>query len=149
KTTDGGTWWTKTGMVECAWPLAVDPVGTVYAGGDGMYKSTDGGTSWTQINTGLPCREQCDAIRAVTVDSAGNVYAGTRNNGVYMTTNGGTSWTQINTGLTDLFINALAVDSTGNVYAGTIGGGVFTYTNTIPKSTPTPTNKVGKAGVPG
>jgi len=60
RSTDNGDNWTpvNTGL-DCGniWSLAINPVGTIFAGtagcGTGVYRSTDNGDSWTLVSTGL------------------------------------------------------------------------------------------------
>lgn len=59
--------------------------------GDGIFKSVDGGTSWTQLaNT-----TSYSFIQKLIVDSAGNLYAATRDYGVVKSSDGGANWTAI------------------------------------------------------
>ena len=72
--------------------LAIDPVTptTLYAGTQGVWKSTDGGATWTI--TGLTDREQYSlAIDPVTPTT---LYAG-RSGAIARSTDGGASWTSV------------------------------------------------------
>ena len=73
-------------------------------------------------------------IRSFTINSEGQLFAGTLG-GVFQSTDNGESWTEFNTGLTNLNILSLAVNSNGHIFAGTYGSGVFYWF----------TNKDGKA----
>jgi hypothetical protein len=111
KSTDGGSSWSETTLVQVApiMAIVVDPssddrvlVGTalppvcagpcVPTGPPGLYASTDGGTSWSDVsgeNTGLLFATSL----AIDPVSSGVVYAGTYQ-GLYKSTDGGTTWEQ-------------------------------------------------------
>jgi ligand-binding sensor domain-containing protein len=65
-----------------------------------------------------------DCVNALTVNPAGDLFAGT-GAGVYRSGNNGNSWMAVNSGLTHPRVSALAVDPAERLYAGTEGGGVF------------------------
>ncbi len=118
--------------------LAIDPTSpqTIYAGGEGVFKSTDAGASWSVVYvTSLP-----NYITALAIDptSPQTIYAGGTGahigGGVFKSTDAGRNW--INTGMTDTDVYALAIDpkSPQTIYAGTRymdahGGGVFKSTD--------------------
>src|SRR2546427_180126 len=84
--------------------LVVDPndVNTVYAGADGLFKSTDGGEHWS--DTGF-----LNVLSlVVTPQDSNTLYAGTEEAGVFKSTNGGADWSA--TGLTKRKVWALALD---------------------------------------
>jgi photosystem II stability/assembly factor-like uncharacterized protein len=101
---------------------------TLYAGGEGVFKSTDGGQTWAAINTGLPNSSQVNALVIDPIHPS-TLYAGTNNYGVFKSTDGGQHWTAINTGLFNTYVSALALDPTTptTLYAG--GEGVFKSTD--------------------
>ncbi len=56
KTTDGGTSWINAGLSHTSvFSLVIDPTNpaTLYAGGNGVFKSVDSARSWTSIDSGL------------------------------------------------------------------------------------------------
>jgi len=57
------------------------------------FSRAGNGGSWSAINTGLTSLD----VRALVVDPAGALYAGTNGGGVFKSSNGGTSWSAINT----------------------------------------------------
>lgn len=123
-------WWDP--MVDA---LAVDNKGNVFAGGlfnkAGKVSAANiakwNGSSWEALAGKMSDIYSDCQVSALTVDSAGNVYAG----GVFQTVDGisanyiakwnGSSWEALGSGI-DLGlyskVNALAVDFSGNVYAG-------------------------------
>jgi len=66
-------------------------------------------------------------IRAFTINSTGDIFAGTSGGGVFRSTDNGGSWIAVNNGLTSGVIFALAINSSGHIFAG--GGGVFRSTD--------------------
>lgn len=119
--------WTSSGPEGAAvWVMAVDPQApeTLYAGAQGVWKSTDGGGHWNESSEGIPP----DRLRALAVDPVNHqtVYAGTDGSGVFKSTDGGGSWSAINTGLSGDRVFSLAVHPTtpATVFAGLIHGGV-------------------------
>ncbi len=90
----------------------------------GVFRSTDNGDSWTQINSSLTNT----FVFAFTINSSGDIFAGT-NGGVLRSTDNGDNWAQINNGLTNTPVQALAVNSSGDIFAGTKSGGVFRSTD--------------------
>lgn len=87
--------------------LLVKPNGFIYTGTSGysVFRTTNGGTDWTMLYAGIGDDR---FINALTVDSSGNIYAGT-DLGVYKSTNDGDMWYQSNNGLMDTVIYELAV----------------------------------------
>lgn len=72
---------------------SADPA-TLYAGGDGFWKSTNGGASWSAISFGGSSPVAIDPTTPTTV------YVGSNGSGLWKSTNGGDGWAAINTGLT-------------------------------------------------
>ena len=101
RSTDGGVSWGQL-LHSPAYvnAVAVDqnsgtPSQTLYAGGDGVWKSTDFGSHWNEVGlTG--------GVNSLSVDPSNGltVYAGS-SNGVYKTTNGGENWNPINNGISN------------------------------------------------
>jgi hypothetical protein len=99
---------------------------TVFAGtmGAGVFRLVSGATSWVSASAGLPSLD----VRALLVDAAGVVHAGTAG-GLFASADGGDSWSPKGTGLpsgADSTISALAADpsAASTLYAGT-GVGLF------------------------
>jgi ligand-binding sensor domain-containing protein len=68
-------------------------------------------------------------IRALTINSRGDIFAGTFAGGVFRSNDNGGSWTAVNFGLTSRFVYALAINPSGHIFAGT-DDGVFRSTDT-------------------
>src|SRR6266851_4622928 len=70
--------------------LVIDPSdpSTLYAGAQGIFKSTDAGEHWSE--TGFPRR----AVISLAVDPnhSSTIYASTSETGVFKSTNGGEDW---------------------------------------------------------
>ena len=108
------------------WAVAVDPVhtSTVYAAGNGVWKTTNGGATWKRVlqngvvNLGIDPR-QPETVYASGMKGYQN--KATRNS-IYKTANGGSSWRATGPrGLHDgYFGHPIAVDrrAPGTVYAG-------------------------------
>jgi len=76
---------------------------------------------WEPINTGLTDT----GVFAFTINSGGDIFAGTVGSGVFRSSDNGDNWSASNTGLTNTSVLALAINSSGDIFAGTDGGGVF------------------------
>jgi ligand-binding sensor domain-containing protein len=103
-----GTSWQYLGLVNAQiLSLLVKPNGFIYAGTSGysVFRSTNGGTDWTMLYAGIGDDR---FINALTIDSSGNIYAGT-DLGVYKSTNDGDMWYQSNNGLMDTVVCELTV----------------------------------------
>jgi photosystem II stability/assembly factor-like uncharacterized protein len=104
--------------------LGANRQGTLFAGTlGGINRSTNGGASWTRVTS-----IASGGIFAITLDSKGDIFAGTFGGGVYRSTDNGDTWEPFNTGLTDTNIYAIAVTTfEGREYiaAGTGSRGVF------------------------
>lgn len=80
KSTDGGTTWGGGNYLQfmetIIRALAIDPnqPSTLFAAGDGVFRSTDAGGSWQHFDTGLPC---CVGVEALIIDPTSMLYAGT------------------------------------------------------------------------
>jgi ligand-binding sensor domain-containing protein len=61
-------------------------------------------------------------VRALAVNPAGHVFAGTFGGGVFRSTNNGNSWVAVNDGLMNPTVRALVVDASGRIFAGTPSG---------------------------
>jgi photosystem II stability/assembly factor-like uncharacterized protein len=102
--------------------LAVDPLSpsTIYAGGQGIFKSTNAGASWIEVDGGVT-----GVTYAVAIDprSLGIVYAGGET-GFYKTTNGGVLWSLLRQ-QTYEGVGTLAIDPTtpSRLHASTLNVG--------------------------
>jgi photosystem II stability/assembly factor-like uncharacterized protein/fibronectin type 3 domain-containing protein len=106
------------------WRLAIDPTtpATIYAAGDGVFRSDDAGVTWKPINAGLGTLD----VRALSIDPASplTLYAGTWGQGIYRTDDGGLHWSQMSVGLGDFHVVSIAIagDATRRLYVGTDDG---------------------------
>ena len=103
-----GSSWQYLGLVNAQiLSLLVKPNGFIYAGTSGysVFRSTNGGTDWTMLYAGIGDER---FINALTIDSSGNIYAGT-DLGVYKSTNDGDMWFQSSSGLMDTVVYELTV----------------------------------------
>src|SRR5207253_1914195 len=98
----------------------------LYAGGNGIFKSTDKGANWRAIHQGLP--PSID-VSSIVVDSHSAVYLGTRDSGIFKSTDVGATWVAISSGLTSNWVSALALQNRTTVYAGTPELGIFRSTD--------------------
>jgi len=107
--------------------ITVDPSspGSVYAYGEGLWRSTDSGSSWAPIESAT----QIAGVSDVAVDPihAGSIYLATHGSGVFRSLDGGETWAPSNEDLTVLWIDRLAFDPEhpGTLWAATNGGGIF------------------------
>ena len=119
--TDGGNTWLSrdSAFTRMVRGIAVRD-SEIYAGGDGMFKSTDDGANWITIENGMQGYQS--SINGIAVD--GNKVFATTVTGLMLSTDEGESWTQI--GGNDLSVettNCIGIyDST--VIVGTTGGTV-------------------------
>ena len=140
RSTNGGISWSEVSADSATYSnrivdMASDGSGTIYAArwnGD-MVVSTDNGNSWS-------VRAEFHFMSCLTVDGAGNVYAG-KFDGVEKSTDGGVTWTMLpaaglvgQSGQHRSWVTALEVDGAGNLFVGTqasefsisdYGSGVF------------------------
>lgn len=120
---DNGATWTRINNQWNAgtpWTIRVDAnSGAIYVGTSmGVYKTTDGGANWTLTLSGKD-------VRALELDSFGNIYAGTGGAGVFKSVDGGANWTENSNGLSFYkVIQAMTKNSSDEIFAGTIGNGV-------------------------
>lgn len=61
--------------------------------GDGIWRSTNGGGSWTQLSS--TTGSTFEYVQKIVVDSAGIVYAATRDGGIQKSTDHGSSWSKV------------------------------------------------------
>lgn len=100
---------------------------------------------WTPFNTGLPLgsgTNQLPNIRALTTDSSGRTFAGTRSGnlapvGLFMAADTGAVWTDVGAGLPSKEVLSLITAPDGTVWCGVDGFGVFSYDGSgwIPRNT--------------
>jgi hypothetical protein len=98
--------------------------------GIGIFKSIDGGATWSY----LPSTSSFLYTTRLVVDSAGNVYAGTRvSGGLQRSTDGGATWTNITpSGVPSVDVCDLELSSTGRLHAvfGIIATNSYRFTDT-------------------
>jgi hypothetical protein len=105
------------GLVSC---LALNGR-TIFAGGNGVYRSDDDGITWINMSEGIGGK----SIQALAVKGR-NIFAGT-NDGVLIATIDSAGWRAIDSGLTSRNIRSFAVNDKC-VFSATPGG-VFVSTN--------------------
>jgi photosystem II stability/assembly factor-like uncharacterized protein len=115
--------WVKLGLNDYIVSLAVDKNNRLYAGGNGMYRSTDSGASWTKISNGLPN----NFVHALEINSSDHLFAGLSYAGVHRSIDNGDQWTSINPSLVNVV--DFAFDATGNIYAVAVVDGIFRSTD--------------------
>jgi photosystem II stability/assembly factor-like uncharacterized protein len=131
RSSDGGSTWTSSDSgltIPWVWALASDRGGYLYAGtgvdlagfGGGIFRSTDNGLHWEE-----KLHFDYSYVLSMTVDTQGNIYAGTQTSGLYRSTNRGGDWALVDINRP---VGCLASGPTGDVYAGT-GPGVFRSTD--------------------
>lgn len=101
--------------------------GSIYAGKNGVSRTTDGGLSWSLFTNGMPNvtgRYQVNRM----YNFNGTIYAGLDTMGVYTLPDGGSTWIQRNTGFpSNIVVKTFAAYFT-EIFAGT-DKGVFKSTN--------------------
>ncbi len=134
RTTDGGNFWTETGLTSpimfcTVKSLEIDRSGRIFAGTDssGAYYSDNEGIDWTPITSISGSDVSC-----FLVNHASKYFAGTLDRGVYISKDGGQDWESINEGLTDSTVTSLVIDPRGYLYAAT-SNGIFKSINTVTK----------------
>jgi photosystem II stability/assembly factor-like uncharacterized protein len=116
------------------WAIAIDPVrtSTVYAAGNGVWKSTNGGASWKHVLRNGALNLAVDPRRPEIVCASGGFQSQASRNSIYKTVNGGRSWRATGpAGLIDnYFGHPIVVDPRppGIIYAGG-SRGLFASTN--------------------
>jgi photosystem II stability/assembly factor-like uncharacterized protein len=103
--------------------LAINKNGDIFAGTNGIYRSTDNGQNFIQTNNLL----SNSFITALVIDSLGYIYASTTNGSIWLSTNNGFDWNTIDNGFTTKYISCLNVKSDGEIYAGTFDTGDIYY----------------------
>ncbi len=107
--------------------LGINANGDIYAGSDGIYRSTDRGDTWTYLSG----RDSL-SIAFFAINSQGHIFAGTRRicdfrtgscvgGGVYRSIDNGATWQRV--GLANRDIYGLVIDSTDNIFAA--AGGIY------------------------
>jgi len=93
----------------------------VWPGDDGDWMGASGGLPAAVAGTsgGLPAAD----VRALAVDEAGRIYAGTAGQGLYVSADGGLTWSAGGSRWADVF--SLAAGAQGRMYAGAAGGRVL------------------------
>jgi photosystem II stability/assembly factor-like uncharacterized protein len=118
RSADGATTWTKGGEglpSKDVAGLAASETAIYVAAKDGLFRSDDGGATFTKSDK--------RALRAVAVDTKGNVYIAS-DESVARSTDGAKTFSAMSDGLTNADVRSLST-SGSRLYAGTAGGGVF------------------------
>lgn len=129
RSTDHGARWTvsRLPVKSPVRRLVASPVQprTVYAGANGVYRSTDGGRTWSLASEGLLGNA---LILDLVAARNGAIYAGTPGGGmlesVYRRTDG-RSWQGSSQGITTLGVTTLAFQDSGVIWAGVPFKGLF------------------------
>lgn len=118
--------WTKVSGLQSFTNIV--PSGSVlFAGGDGVFRSTDNGSTWANADSGLPSSGSYVIAEHSNVLLAGD--QGSARNGFFVSTDGGASWAARDSGLgMNRVINCIMVDGS-DVFAGTSASGMFKSTN--------------------
>jgi photosystem II stability/assembly factor-like uncharacterized protein len=125
RSTDGGNSWVCINPGLSPNCLAINRSGHIFAGmGSGgiLNRSTDGGVSWVPIGMGIIGQ----AVLSLTLDSFGNIYAGS-NYGLYFSSDNGATFTQFQA-LPPNYVYDLLINADGTLLAGT-GAGIFSSTD--------------------
>jgi hypothetical protein len=144
KSVDDATSWSNDSYgLAGGTPLVIDPIQPLrlYAGGNGMFRSTDGGKTWSPINNGLAARFIValvidpltpTTLYVATIDSFGGA------GGVYKSTDGGNSWNLRRNGMTNTNLRSLAIDpvTPTTLYAGAFNGPIYKTTDGADNWTP-------------
>lgn len=94
-----------------------------YSGSSGVHHSTDGGGNWTYL--GLAG----EAVLSLTLDSEGNLYAGTKYNGLFKTTDMGQRWDQYQKGIEGIEVFRLKINQQNKIFVGSENEGIFRSTD--------------------
>ncbi|MBN2009823.1 T9SS type A sorting domain-containing protein [candidate division KSB1 bacterium] len=124
---DGQTWQRIDGerndwfLFDGVYDLVKNSQGHLFAAtNQGVFRSLDNGDTWEVFYEGLTN----NFVRALAINSADVIFAGSNNQGVFRSEDNGETWVQFNNGLTSLTVQCLAVNLLGDVFAGT-GNGLF------------------------
>ncbi len=122
-TTDGGNFWTQTGIGSPLMFCSVNALGQnsagLFAGTDtaGAFFTADRGQSWTRVPTIAAANVSCFLL-----NHANKSFAGTLDGGIFTSSDGGVIWNSMNDGLTTAAVYSLAIDPQGYLYAATDSG---------------------------
>lgn len=112
RSTNSGNSWTQlqTGLdIHGAYvTMAIDTNGTIFLGGDFLYRSTNNGDSWDSSYN-----QSMQFVGSLAITPAGDVFAAS-SGGIFRSTNSGASWTKVSTRRG----GPLAVNSNGHVFSG-------------------------------
>lgn len=122
-TSNNGTSWNARGLGDKTIFAIAFSGSTMFAGGEGVARSTDGGLTWTDISSGLTNTN----VRSLCVQGS-YIFAGT-GAGVFRANLSGGSWTSVSsTSLGSRMVMSLTVSGSFLV-AGTLYGGVYRTKN--------------------
>ncbi|HET7153268.1 MAG TPA: T9SS type A sorting domain-containing protein [Candidatus Kapabacteria bacterium] len=99
--------------------LAIAPNGDIYAGGEGLYRSTDNGVSWKGLPNVTGTLNDEYHIYKLVIDPSGNMLAGVLDS-LFRSTDKGNTWTAVGQGLPrpQHFENtSLTVNMAGDLFA--------------------------------
>ncbi len=102
--------------------IARNSQGQIFAGGNGIFRSTDNGNTWQQMIDGMGSI----SVRSLVIDTIADIFAGT-SNGVFRTTNNGDSWAQ--RGLPGVSVSSFCIAGSNDMYAGTEYHGIYRSTD--------------------
>jgi photosystem II stability/assembly factor-like uncharacterized protein len=138
---DSGLSWNRVSLATlgttAVYALTFTREGKLVAGTDqGGVRVLGPSNTWSAFNTGLPKAagtNQLPNIRAITCDSSGRWFAGTRAGnlapvGLFMAPDSNGPWSDISATLPTTEILSLITTPNGSVYCGTDGYGVYRYT---------------------
>jgi photosystem II stability/assembly factor-like uncharacterized protein len=125
RSTDNGDSWTQVYTLyppNTVTAMCTSKAGVIYAATSNVWclRTTDAGLHWDVMQG----PSSLTSIRALAVDSRGNLYVGGLKSGIFRSTNNGITWNQ--TTQLAYHVNALAVTPKDNIVAGTDFGGLFT-----------------------
>ncbi len=104
--------------------------GTILLGtATGVYRSTDYGNSWSQTGPRFQSSGPFYTVRALEMNSAGQILAATYGGGVYVSKDSGVTWIDANSGLPSHNIQSVGISRKGQAYAATQNAGVFVAEN--------------------
>ena len=128
QSTNGGGDWVQTSTNQTQ-AIAINSMGHIFAGGDGIMRSTDQGASWTKLYT----PNIGNSVEALAINSNGVIYAASNNHNwepgkvksaILRSVNNGETWERLNLpkSFWDFDVYSFAIDRHGYIFAGTTRG---------------------------